>query len=82
MESTVATLAILTNCIQFCPQLYKIYTTKHVKDLSIYSLVLIVSTNLLWLTHGYFILDMALLVSSSISLFVNLMIVYLYLKYR
>ena len=50
----VATIAPIVNCIQWVPQLYKTYATKSVKDLSMHSLMLILATNLLWLTHGYF----------------------------
>jgi MtN3 and saliva related transmembrane protein len=78
----VATLAPLINCIQLLPQLYKTYKTKNVKDLSFYSLLLIVTTNLLWLTHGYFIFDMSLIVAGIISMIVNVSLLLLYLTYR
>jgi MtN3 and saliva related transmembrane protein len=68
----VAILAPIINTIQLFPQLYKTYTTKSVKDLSIYSLVLIVITNLLWLLHGYFINDDSLIVSGIVSLLINI----------
>lgn len=67
----VATLAIIINCVQLVPQLYKTYVTKSAKDLSIYSLILILATNLLWLLHGYFIMDTSLLVASSIAFAIN-----------
>ena len=43
----VATLAPTVNCIQLFPQLYKTYITRSVKDLSLYSLLLILMTNIL-----------------------------------
>jgi len=75
----VATLAPIINCIQLVPQLYKTYITKSVKDLSLYSLLLILTTNLLWLLHGYFIFDTSLIVAGiiSISININLLIIYL-----
>ena len=45
----IATLAPIVNSIQFFPQLYKTYITKSVKDLSFFSLSLILINNLLWL---------------------------------
>lgn len=68
----VATLAPIVNCVQLVPQLYKTYITKSSKDLSIYSLSLILATNLLWLLHGYFIVDTSLLVASSIAFAINI----------
>jgi len=78
----VAILAPLVNTIQQMPQLYKTFTTKKVKDLSFYSLVLILTTNILWLLHGYFIMDVSLLVGGAISFLVNSMLLLLYFRYR
>ena len=78
----VATLAPLVNCIQLFPQLYKTYITKSVNDLSLYSLLLILITNLLWLLHGYFIRDNSLIVAGIISMTVNISLLTLYFLYR
>ena len=67
----VSILAPLVNTIQQMPQLYKTFTTKRVKDLSVYSLLLVLTTNLLWLLHGYFIWDASLMVAGVISLGIN-----------
>jgi uncharacterized protein with PQ loop repeat len=78
----VATLAPIVNCIQLFPQLYKTYITKSVKDLSFYSLSLILLTNLLWLLHGYFILDISLIAAGVVSMIINVALLSLYLLYR
>ena len=78
----VSTLAPIVNCIQLIPQLYKTYITKSVKDLSIYSLLLILTTNLLWLLHGYFITDISLIVAGVMSMIINISILALYFLYR
>jgi len=78
----VATLAPIVNCIQLFPQLYKTYTTKNVRDLSFYSLLLILTTNFLWFSHGYFISDTSLIVAGLISLCVNIALLRLYFLYR
>ena len=78
----VGTLAPIVNCIQLIPQLYKTYITKSAKDLSIYSLLLILATNLLWLLHGYFTFDSSLLVASSIALAINMSLFVLVLYER
>jgi MtN3 and saliva related transmembrane protein len=78
----VATIAPIVNCIQLVPQLYKTYATKSVKDLSMHSLMLILATNLLWLTHGYFIMDLSLIVAGIISMIINAALLVLYFCYR
>ena len=78
----VATLAPIISCIQLFPQLYKTYLTKSVKDLSLYSLLLFLMGNLLWLLHGYFINDNSLVVAGVISTIVNIILLTLYFLYR
>ena len=78
----VATLAPTVNCVQLFPQLYKTYITRSVKDLSLYSLLLILMTNILWLLHGYFINDNSLIISGMISIIINITLLSLYFFYR
>jgi MtN3 and saliva related transmembrane protein len=78
----VATLVPIVNSIQLFPQLYKTYLTKSVDDLSLYSLLLILTTNLLWLLHGYFIRDTSLLVAGAVSMSINIALLALYYRYR
>jgi len=74
----IATLAPIVNSIQ----LYKTYITKSVKDLSYYSLSLILLTNLLWLLHGYFIFDISLIIAGMVSMIINLALLALFFLYR
>ena len=76
----VATLAPIISCIQLFPQLYKTYKTKSVGDLSFYSLLLIVATNILWLLHGYFIYDISLIVAGLVSILINSTLFMLYVR--
>jgi len=78
----IATLAPIVNSIQLFPQLYKTYITKSVKDLSLYSLSLILLTNLLWLLHGYFITDNSLIVAGTVSMIINVALLILFFLYR
>ena len=78
----VATLAPIVNSVQLFLQLYKTYTTKSVKDLSFYSLSLILITNLLWLLHGYFIIDISLIAAGVVNIIINIGLLSLYLLYR
>lgn len=77
----IATLVPITNSLQLLPQLYKTYNTKSVKDLSLYTLLLILINNILWLLHGYFIFDYSLIVSGIITIAINCILFMFYLKY-
>ena len=70
------------NCIQLFPQLHKTYITKSVEDLSLYSLIIILITNILWLLHGYFIFDKSLIIAGIISLIINLLLLTLFFIYK
>jgi len=78
----IATLAPIVNCVQLLPQLYKTYTTKRADDLSLGSLLLILLTNILWFLHGYCISDVSLIVSGSLSILINTLLLTLYFCYR
>ncbi len=77
----VAFLAPAINCLQLLPQLIKTTTTKKVNDLSFFSLILILSTNILWLLHGYFIWDFSLLIAGIISMIINSLLLISFLLY-
>jgi len=79
---TLGALATMTSCIQMVPQLYKTYTTRSVTDLSLYSLLLIFTTNVLWAFHGYFIADLSLLVAGFLTATINAALILLYFKYQ
>jgi uncharacterized protein with PQ loop repeat len=78
----IAISATIVNSIQLFPQLYKTYITKSVKDLSFFSISLILINNLLWLLHGYFIIDISLMVACLIGMIINVALLILYFIYR
>jgi uncharacterized protein with PQ loop repeat len=82
LPTIVAILAPIVNSIQQFPQLYKTFITKSVEDLSLYSLLLILLTNLLWFLHGYIRFDVSLLFSGIISIFINTTLLLLYFFYK
>ena len=82
LQLIVATLAPILNSIQYFPQLYKAYKTKSVKDLSFYTLLLIIITSIFWTMHGYFTNDPSLIIAAVISVIINTAILILFLIYR
>lgn len=77
----VAALAPIVSTVQSCPQLYKTYTSKKVKDLSLYSMILMLTASLLWFLHGYFISDNSLMLGGGINVIINAMLLLLYFIY-
>ncbi len=78
----VAIIAPILNGIQLVPQLYKTYVTQSSKDLSLYSIILILATSFFWALHGYFIADQALFIASLIAFSVNLSLLTLVIHER
>lgn len=77
----IAIIAPTVSCVQLLPQLVKTSITKKAKDLSFGSLLLILISNMLWLVHGYLILDVSLIAAGSISMTINSILLFLYMKY-
>lgn len=67
--------------IQHLPQIYKIYTRRSVEDISFWSLFLFITASLAWMTHGYMQNDIVVIVSSSISLCMNFILIAMYLYF-
>ena len=77
----IAIIAPTVSCVQLLPQLVKTSITKKAKDLSFGSLLLILISNMLWLVHGYLILDVSLIAAGLISMTINSVLLFLYMKY-
>lgn len=82
ITNIVAILAPFVSCIQLFPQLYKTYITKSVDDLSINSLLLILLANILWSIHGFFIVNLPLMLSGLISMTINILLITLFMIYK
>lgn len=78
----IAILAPIVNCIQLFPQLLKIYKTKKVRDLSLYSIFLLLLTSILWTIHGLFIIDYSIIIGSLIATIININIFILFFIYK
>lgn len=82
LRLTVAMIVPITTSIQLLPQLIKTYKTKSVKDLSFYTILLILFNNILWTIHGYFIFDYSLILSGILSIIINTILIMLYFVYK
>lgn len=78
----VAILAPTVNTVQALPQLLKTLETRTVVGLSFYMVALMMLTNFLWFSHGFYIQDNSLMVSGFIAFVINAILMLLYLKFR
>jgi len=78
----ISIMAPLITCIQMFPQLWKIIHSKSVRDISFYSLLLLLFSNLLWLLHGYFIMDLSTIVAETVAIIINIFLLGLFFHHR
>ncbi|MBD2410280.1 hypothetical protein FACHB389_28095 [Nostoc calcicola FACHB-389] len=80
---TILGLAAATlTTIAFLPQMFKIWQTKSAKDVSLVMLVIFNSGIFLWLIYGIFLQALPIILANSVTLFFNLIILWLKIKYR
>ena len=78
----IAVLAPSLNAVQILPQLIKTWNTKSVSNLSFYTILVMIVTNILWLLHGINIEDNALTISGGFALIINTILAGLFILYQ
>ena len=73
--------AFLT-CITFVPQVYQSYKTKSVGDLSMYTILIVITSTIVWLTYGIGINEGPVIVANAIMLCLTLILFYFKLTYK
>ncbi|MBD2679052.1 MULTISPECIES: SemiSWEET transporter [Nostoc] len=80
---TVLGLAAATlTTIAFLPQMFKTWQSKSAKDVSFVMLVTFNSGVFLWLIYGIYLQALPIILANSVTLFFNLIILWLKIKYR
>ena len=75
----VAGICVMTSVI---PQILKVWRTKKVKDISLLTFSVLTFGVALWVVYGILKKDMPIIITNSISLFLNLMMVYFIIYYE
>jgi MtN3 and saliva related transmembrane protein len=65
----------------FLPQSIKAIRTRHTKDLSIHTLIMLITGIGLWLIYGILILNIPLIAANGISFVIMAIMLYLKVKY-
>lgn len=66
----------------FLPQVIKTWQTKSAKDVSVVMLITFCTGIFLWLLYGIFRQDLAIILANAVTLMLNLVILYLKLRYK
>ncbi|HEY5125592.1 MAG TPA: SemiSWEET transporter [Ignavibacteria bacterium] len=77
----IGLIAASLTTFAFLPQSIKAIKTKHTKDLSIHTLLMLVSGIGLWLIYGILISNIPLIASNGISFVLMATMLYLKIKY-
>ena len=75
----VAGICVMTSVI---PQILKVWRTKKVKDISLLTFSVLTFGVALWVVYGILKKDMPIIITNSISLFLNLIMVYFIIYYE
>ncbi|MDZ7961768.1 MAG: SemiSWEET transporter [Aulosira sp. DedQUE10] len=68
--------------VSFLPQMMKIWQTKSAKDVSFLMLICFNTGIFLWLIYGIILKQLPIILANSATLFFNLIILWLKIKYR
>ncbi|WP_414561656.1 MULTISPECIES: SemiSWEET transporter [unclassified Anabaena] len=66
----------------FLPQMFKTWQTKSAKDVSYVMLITFMSGLFLWLIYGIYLKSLPIILANGVTLFFNLIILWLKIKYR
>ncbi|MCG6133831.1 MAG: SemiSWEET transporter [Nostoc sp. LLA-1] len=66
----------------FLPQMFKTWQTKSAKDVSYIMLITFMSGLFLWLIYGIYLQALPIILANGVTLFFNLIILWLKIKYR
>ncbi|MEH1944679.1 MAG: SemiSWEET transporter [Nostoc sp.] len=64
------------------PQMFKTWQTKSAKDVSLLTLITFIIGVFLWLIYGIYLQALPIILANSVTLFFNLIILWLKIKYR
>ena len=84
-DTLIQVTGITAGCItalSALPQLIKIFKEKKVEDISLWTLIVLITGLGLWTFYGFLKDDIPILATNLFSLLINVMLVFLRLKYK
>lgn len=80
--TTLGLLAATVTTSSFLPQVIKTWKSKSAKDVSFAMLITFITGVSLWLIYGIFRHDLAIILANFVTLILNLLILWLKIKYE
>ncbi|MTJ08910.1 MULTISPECIES: SemiSWEET transporter [unclassified Anabaena] len=68
--------------VAFLPQMFQTWRTKSAKDVSYVMLIIFMSGLFLWLIYGIILGALPIIIANAMTLFFNLIILWLKIRYR
>jgi MtN3 and saliva related transmembrane protein len=68
--------------VAFLPQMFQTWRTKSAKDVSYVMLIIFMSGLFLWLIYGIILGALPIIIANAVTLFFNLIILWLKIRYR
>jgi len=81
INSIIGYLAGSCTAFAFIPQVWDVYKYKNTKALSLLTLVIFFIGQLLWITHGYYSGDDAILIFAGITAVLYIFLIYAKIKF-
>lgn len=75
-------LAAILTTIAFLPQVIKAWRSQSTKDVSLETIVLFSTGVFLWVVYGFYINAVPIVVANVVTLMLNLILLFLKLKYK
>lgn len=66
----------LLSSITFVPQVYKVWKTKSVGDLSLYMMLIVFTSTLIWLVYGVALSLLPVILANGFICFLSLLLIY------
>jgi MtN3 and saliva related transmembrane protein len=80
--NTLGLAAGTLTTIAFLPQMFQTWKTKSAKDVSFVMLITFMTGLFLWLVYGIILSALPIIMANGITLFFNLIILWLKIKYK
>lgn len=68
--------------ITFIPQVVKAWKSKSVKDLSIWMLLIVFTSVIVWLIYGFYLNLLPVILANSVILLLSMVLLYFKIKFR
>jgi len=82
LAEIVGYLAALIGAVTFLPQAIRVWQTKHTKDISLTSFILLNATTALWLVYGLLLHAAPIIFVNIVILIVGIFIIIMKLRYK